>query len=53
MIQCLDLVVIGKIFCLQCFYSPVYMRPLTQIPIQIKLIRVRVNALIWIAIQVT
>ena len=42
---------LGPNFC--TFYSPVYTRPLTQIPIRIKLIWVRVNALIWIAIQVT
>ena len=33
--------------------SPVYTRPLTRIRIRIKLIRVRVNALIRIAIRVT
>ena len=34
-------------------FSPVYTRPLTRIRIRIKLIRVRVNALIRIAIRVT
>ena len=33
--------------------SPVYTRPLTQIPIRIKLTQVHVNALLWIAIRVT
>ena len=33
--------------------SPVYTRPLTRIRIQIKLIRVHVNALIRIVIRVT
>ena len=33
--------------------SPVYTRPLTRIPMRIKLIRVRVNALIRIAIRIT
>ena len=33
--------------------SPVYTRPLTRVPIRIKLIRVHVNALIGIAIRVT
>ena len=36
-----------------CENSPVYTRPLTRIRTRIKLIRVRVNALIRIAIRVT
>ena len=38
--------------CLHMLLSPVYTRPLTRIPIQIKLIQVHVNTLIQIAIRV-
>ena len=66
LIKCLVLMSRSQIFCKcrlwvssECNvstllqYSPVYMMPLTRIRIQIKLIRVHVNALIRIAIRVT
>ena len=40
------------VYQLDLLSSPVYTRPLTRIRIQIKLIRVSVNVLIWIAIRI-